>query len=119
MNLWMCRRRETVTKPDLAAVDSALTRPPDLLACGKPDAAALASTYAFGLCGNHGFFGGNKRTAYAIVETFLDLNGYAMNAPDKAVVSMMTAVASGAMAEEQLAKWFRSFTVKREESDEG
>jgi death-on-curing protein len=94
---------------DLAAVDSALARPRNLVACGKPDAAALAAAYAFGLCNNHGFFDGNKRTAYVVAETFLDLNGYAMDAPDEAVVHAMLAVASGVMPEVEVGKWFRSY----------
>lgn len=94
---------------DLAAVVSTLARPRNLVAYGKPDAAALAAAYAFGLCNNHSFLDGNKRTAYVVAETFLDLNGYAMNAPDDAVVNTMLAVASGVMSEEQLAKWLRSF----------
>lgn len=94
---------------DLAAVDSALARPRNLVAYGRPDAAALAAAYAFGLCGNHGFLDGNKRTAYVVAEAFLDLNGYAMDAPDDAVVHAMLATASGAMPEAELAKWFRSF----------
>jgi death on curing protein len=94
---------------DLSVVDSALFRPRNLVAYGKPDAAALAAAYAFGLCNNHGFRDGNKRTAYVVAEAFLDLNGYTMEAPDDAVVNTMLAVASGVMPEEQLAKWFRSF----------
>lgn len=100
---------------DLAAIDSALARPRNLQAYGKPDAARLAAAYAFGLSSNRGFrnnhvfLGGNKRTAYVVAETFLDLNGYAMDAPDESVVNTMRAVAAGAMPEEQLAKWLRSF----------
>ncbi len=94
---------------DLAAVESALARPHNLLAYAKPDAARLAAAYAFGLCNHHAFLDGNKRTAYVVAETFLDLNGYAMNASDEAVVSTMLAVASGVMAEDQLEKWFRLY----------
>lgn len=93
---------------DLAVLDSALARPRNLLAYGNPDAAALAVAYAFGLCKNHGFLDGNKRTAYVVAETFLDLNGCAMDAPDEAVVNTMLAAASGVLPEEQVAKWFRS-----------
>lgn len=96
---------------NLSAVDSALARPRNLVAYGTPDAAALAASYAFGLCNNHGFLDGNKRTAYVVAETFLDLNGYSMSAPDDAVVKTMLAVASGAMPEEKLAKWFRNSAV--------
>lgn len=94
---------------DLSVIDSALARPRNLLTYGKPDAASLAAAYVFGLCGNHGFIDGNKRTAYVVAETFLDLNGYAVDAPDEAVVNTMVAVASGEMAEEELVMWFRSF----------
>ena len=94
---------------DAALIDSALARPRNLIVYGKPDAAALAAAYAFGLCKNHGFIDGNKRTAYVVAETFLDLNGYAMAASDEEVVSAMLAVASGVMPETRLAKWFRAF----------
>ncbi len=94
---------------DLAVVDSALSPPRNLLAYGKPDAAARAAAYAFGLCNNDGFRDGNKRTAYVVAESFLDLNEYEMDAPDEAVVSTRMAVATGVMPEEQLAQWFRSF----------
>ena len=93
---------------DKAVVDSTLARPRNLVACGKPDAAALAASYAFGLCNNHGFLDGNKRTAYVVAETFLDLNGYIEDVSDEAVVNTMLAVASGVMREEQLVNWFRS-----------
>ncbi|HEV2324489.1 MAG TPA: type II toxin-antitoxin system death-on-curing family toxin [Terracidiphilus sp.] len=101
---------------DLAGIDSALARPRNLFAYGKPDAAALAVAYAFGLCSNHGFFDGNKRTAYVVAETFLDLNGCAMKATDEEVVSTMLAVASGVMREARLAEWFRSFIAEAEET---
>lgn len=93
---------------DPAVVDSALARPRNLVAYGKPDAAPLAAAYAFGLCNNHGFLDGNKRTAYVVAEAFLDLNGYTMEVSDDAIVNTMLAVASGVMLEKQLAEWFRS-----------
>ena len=90
-------------------VDSALTGPRNLLAYRNSDAAALAAAYTFGLSSNHSFFEGNKRTAWVVAETFLDLNGYTVDATDEAVVNTVMAVASGVMTEKQLAKWFRSF----------
>lgn len=104
---------------DLGVVESAMARPRNLVAYGKPDAAALAAAYAFGLCKNHGFLDGNKRTAYVVAETFLDLNGYAVEASDEEVVSAVLAVASGVMAEAHLAKWFRSFMAESSGSDAG
>ena len=97
---------------DLAIIDSALARPRNLQGYTKTDAASLAAAYAFGLCSNHGFLDGNKRTAYVVAETFLDLNGYTMDAPDEAVVNAMVTVASGLMPEDQLVAWFRTFIRK-------
>ncbi|MGC8550447.1 MAG: type II toxin-antitoxin system death-on-curing family toxin [Acidobacteriaceae bacterium] len=94
---------------DLGVVESAVARPMHLMAYGEPDAAAIAAAYTFELCRNHGFVDGNKRTAYVVAETFLVLNGYAMDAPDEAVVETMLAVASGSMSEEELVEWFRLF----------
>jgi death-on-curing protein len=101
---------------DLAVIDSALARPRNLFTYGKPDAAALAAAYAFGLCNNHGFFDGNKRTAYVVAETFLDLNRCEMRATDEEVVNTMLAVASGVMPEARLAEWFRSFIAERKKT---
>ena len=101
---------------DLAVIESALARPRNLVAYGKPDAAALAAAYAFGLCRNHGFFDGNKRTAYVVAETFLDLNGYSMEASDEEVVRKMVAVASGVTSQAQLAKWFQSFLARSKDA---
>ncbi|MFP5207554.1 MAG: type II toxin-antitoxin system death-on-curing family toxin [Acidobacteriota bacterium] len=97
---------------DLAGIESALAKPHNLCAYGKPDAAALAAAYAFGLCNSHGFLDGNKRTAYVVAETFLDLNGRTMRASDEEVVNTMLAAASGVMSEARLTEWFRSFIAQ-------
>jgi len=103
---------------DLAVIESALAKPRNVVAYGKADAAALAAAYAFGLCNSHGFFDGNKRTAYVVAETFLDLNSFAMKATDEEVVETMLAVASGVMSEGRLAAWFRSLIRTLEEKGE-
>src|SRR5579871_2858372 len=60
---------------DGALIDSALGRPQNLFAHAKPDLAALAAAYAYGLVKNHGYLDGNKRTAFVTCGTFLVLNG--------------------------------------------
>ena len=99
---------------DLAVIDATLAKPRNLVAYAKPDAAALAAAYAFGLCNCHGFLDGNKRTAYVVAETFLDLNGYRVDATDEQVVNTMLSTASGVMSEAKLAEWFGSFITKSE-----
>jgi len=97
---------------DLALIEAALAKPRNLIAYAKPDVAALAAAYAFGLCNCHGFLDGNKRTAYVVAETFLDLNGYRVDATDEQVVNTMLSNASGVMSEAKLAEWCRCFITK-------
>jgi death on curing protein len=92
---------------DMGLLESAMMRPQDLLAYGKPDVAALAAAYAFGIAGNHPFVDGNKRTAAVVSESFLALNGYALEATDAELVVAFLALAAGELSEDELADWFR------------
>lgn len=89
---------------------SALARPRNLWAYGdpKPDLAALAAAYAFGIAKNHPFMDGNKRTAYVVCRTFLILNAHDIEAPagDKYIAFLR--VAEGSLDEVALAAWIRS-----------
>ena len=88
---------------------SAMARPQNLAAYGnRPDAADLATAYAFGLARNHPFLDGNKRTAFVVMELFLNLNGCALEADDAGCISVMESVAAGDLPEKDLAKWLRS-----------
>jgi death on curing protein len=93
---------------DERLLDSAMARAPNLTAYGEPDAAALAATYAFGIARNHPFVDGNKRMAAVVSETFLVLNGYALEASDAELVVAFLALASGDLTEGELADWFRT-----------
>ena len=92
---------------DERLLDSAMARPQNLVAYGEPDAAALASAYAFGIARNHPFVDGNKRTAVVVSETFLVLNGYTLGASDAELVVAFLALAAGELSEDELADWFR------------
>ena len=92
---------------DRGLFDSAMARPQNLVVYGDPDAAALAASYAFGLARNHPFIDGNKRTAAVVGETFLILNGYALETNDAEVVVAFLALAAGDLTEDELADWFR------------
>lgn len=93
---------------DEGLLSSALARPQNLEAYGDhPDAAALAAAYAFGIARNHPFLDGNKRTAFVVMELFLNLNGWMLEADDAACISTMLALASGDLSENMLAKWLR------------
>jgi death-on-curing protein len=92
---------------DPGMFESALARPRNLAAYGKPDAAALTANYAYGLVKNHAFVDGNKRIALVAPELFLELNGYELNADDAQCVLVILSVASGACSQEDLADWIR------------
>ena len=98
---------------DQGLLASALSRPINLAAYEKPDAAALAASYAVGLAKNHPFVDGNKRTAFVALELFLALNGFELDASDVDCVLTMLAVASGEMDETMLADWIRHNIKKR------
>lgn len=92
---------------DMTLVESALARPKHLAVYDKPDAAALAAAYAYGVARNHGFVDGNKRTAFVVAVLFLLDNGFALTASDAEAVRIMLATASGNITEIELAAWFR------------
>lgn len=93
---------------DAGALESAMARPRNLAEYGDPDIAALAAAYAFGIARNHPFVDGNKRTGAVVSETFLILNGHALEASDAEVVVAFVALAAGELSEAELADWFRT-----------
>jgi death-on-curing protein len=94
---------------DQSLLLSALARPRNLAAYGKPDLADLAAAYATGIARNHAFLDGNKRTAWVVAEVFLLKNGQELTANDHDGVEVMLAVADGSMSEPKLAAWFRKW----------
>jgi death on curing protein len=94
---------------DKGLLASALARPQNLEAYGEDvDAASLAASYAFGIARNHPFFDGNKRTAFVVMELFLNLNGYILEADDTDCISTMESLAAGDLSERALVTWLRS-----------
>jgi death on curing protein len=98
---------------DPGMLSSALARPKNAFAYpqSKPDVAALAAAYAFGIIKNHPFVDGNQRTAYVLCRTFLKLNGHDIEATDIEKYQTFLAVAEGTLDEARLAAWIRSKIV--------
>ena len=92
---------------DGGALESAMARARNLAEYGEADVAALAAAYTWGISRNHPFVDGNKRTAAVVGETFLMLNGHALEASDAEVVVAFVALAAGELSEDELADWFR------------
>ncbi|HVM81232.1 MAG TPA: type II toxin-antitoxin system death-on-curing family toxin [Stellaceae bacterium] len=93
---------------DRGLLESALARPQNLLAYGDPDLADLAVAYAHAISRNHPFVDGNKRTAWVVAETFVELNGHEIDAADAAVYPEMLALAEGPIDEKEFAAWLRA-----------
>jgi death-on-curing protein len=96
---------------DTGAIESALARPRNLLAYGEPDLCDLAAAYTAGLCQNHGFTDGNKRTAFLTGFVFLADNGYTILAEQAEVVAAMLSLADHTLDETGYAVWLREHTT--------
>jgi death on curing protein len=94
---------------DEGLLESALARAQQLHAYGDPgpDLADLAAALAYGLARNHPFVDGNKRTAAVCCETFIELNGAALEAGDVELFEPYLALAEGKLAEREFAAWLR------------
>jgi death-on-curing protein len=92
---------------------SAMARPQNVTAYGdRPGISAIAAAYAFGLARNHPFLDGNKRTAFVVMELFLNLNGWILEADDAECIATMESVAAGELPEKKLAMWLRAHTTR-------
>ena len=74
--------------------------------------AAKAAAYHFHLASNHPFVDGNKRTALAAAETFLELNGYRLSATDEELESLTLGVAAGTISKHDVLAFFQRHAVK-------
>jgi death-on-curing protein len=93
---------------DEGLMDSALGKPQNLFAYGKPNLFALAASYAFGLVKNHPFIDGNKRTGFIAAVVFLELNGYKFLAGEVDATLQTLALAAGEMSESAYAAWLKA-----------
>ena len=94
---------------DLGALDSALAQPKatfggvDLY----PTLVEKAASLCFSLVRNHPFVDGNKRVGHAAMETFLILNGAAIEASVDDQEHLMLDLAAGRTERTQLTDWLR------------
>ena len=93
---------------DEGLLDSALARPQNLLAYGKPTLFDLAASYGFGLVKNHPFIDGNKRTGFIVAVLFLELNGFRFHATEADATVRTLALAAGALTEGDYSAWLKA-----------
>jgi death on curing protein len=98
---------------DENALESALARPQQKWHYAeRPDLAALAAAYGFGLVRSHPYRDGNKRIGFLAMATFLGINGDELRATDADVVTEILALADNRVSEEDLADWIRAHSGK-------
>lgn len=97
---------------DKALLESSLSRPKQRFEyeC-ESTIFQLTASYSFGLAKNHPFIDGNKRIPLAIGATFLEINGFTLNAPEPETVIIFEQSASGNIKEAELANWFNLYAV--------
>ena len=71
-----------------------------------------AAAYLYHITKNHPFIDGNKRTAFAIMDTFLRINGYILNTDDEETYILVLKVAEGSSNKKEIAQYLEQNTVK-------
>jgi len=102
--------REGLRDPGLHS--SALARPKNSRVYGRSASIFdLAALYATGIVRNHPFVDGNKRVALMVMYSFLEINGYRLEAPETESVGIMLALAAGEVDEKSLSGWIDKYSV--------
>jgi death-on-curing protein len=89
-------------------LESALAKPRQLFAYGKPTMFGLAASYVFGVVKNHPFIDGNKRTGFMLGAGFLERNGCEFHASEAEAAVRTLALAANEMSESEFAVWLKT-----------
>lgn len=112
----MEQSKRTIGVRDLNALESALIQP-RMTFDGKelyPTIVEKASVLAYSIIRNHPFLDGNKRTGHAVMEVFLILNGFEIQAPVDEQEDIILQLASGSLDRDKLMQWLDTHIVKIE-----
>ena len=64
---------------------------------------------------HHPFINGNKRTAFEVVEAFLELNGYPLRAKTDDIYSLLSEIGAGKASETQAEEWIATNLAKKDQ----
>jgi death on curing protein len=102
--------RYGVDRRDL--IESALARPRQAAVYENANLIRQAATLYFGLIKNHPWLGGNKRTATILVDAFLMLNGYEIEADLEDVIQLVMNIESDKYDIDKIEEWLRTKTIE-------
>lgn len=71
-----------------------------------------AAAYAHHVCKNHPFIDGNKRTAFVLMDVFLQRNGWELVAREEEAYSVMMDLASGTLTKALLSSWIKEHSAR-------
>jgi death on curing protein len=102
---------------DLGLLESALAQPQATFSEQLLHATIWeqAAAYLFHLAMNHPFLDGNKRTAFAVMDTFLRLNGVVLTLSQSQKYELVVRVVEGVLGKEDLARQLELASVLRPE----
>lgn len=101
---------------DLGALESSLAQP-QMTFGGEdlyPTIIEKASALGFSLIKNHPFIDGNKRIAHAVMETFLVLNGYEIDAPVDEQEQLILQLAASALERDDFTDWLHDHVIEKQ-----
>ena len=91
---------------DANGLESAIARPRNLVFYANvASVGTLGAALAWALLRNHPFADGNKRTAFAGLTMFLELNGYELTCSDVEETAMVLQAAASDINEEEWIAW--------------
>lgn len=98
---------------DRTLIESALARPQQAAAYEEADLIRQAATLCFGLIKNHPWTGGNKRTATALMQAFLNYNNLIFYARKSETFQMVLQVEADHWNVEEIESWLRERTTRK------
>ncbi len=91
---------------DDGGLESAVARPKNLNAYrGEESIGVLGAALAWALLRNHPFTDGNKRSAFAALNIFLDINGYKLTCSEVEETAVILQAAASEMTEAEFTAW--------------
>jgi death on curing protein len=70
-----------------------------------------AAAYLYHISMNHPFIDGNKRTAFAVMDTFLRLNKYYLNLTDEQAYNLVLQVVQGEISKAELTNYLQNSVI--------
>jgi death-on-curing protein len=94
-------------------LESALARPAQMISyTDQRRPGALAAALAFSVVKNRPFLAGNKRTGFALMAAFLEVNDWDFNADPEDIVNIFIDLAAGNLSESEFVDWVLAHTLR-------